>query len=381
MGINGLNPLIKRHSNDAFFTMDIRKLYGKRIAIDAYGWMYANMSIVRKKVVSKMDVTLDAPDVGEIRKEWLIAGTNFALTWINNNVEPWFVFDGKNTPPEKIDTKLARKEKSVKKKEKVDSLYEQISSDILDNSPSLTTELRKALSDHFTVSFEDIEIFKSVLRHMGVPCLEADGDGEKLCSSLCIEGKVAAVFSIDTDNLVYGCPLVINSISRNYTYEDGKRIINLECVRIDKVLEGLKLTYPSFVDLCIMCGCDFNTHIPKYAAIKSYKLIAEHGSIDKLTLDTTCLKHRRCREIFTFQSSENLITNKFEGEIALNKTISALTRDFFDNIGIADQLHKIIPTYGNFKFATSGLIEALNLIPIKFEPLNPLPKLRLRINK
>ena len=428
MGIEKLNPLIKRHTDEAFFTLPITKLSGKRVAIDAFAWMYANMAIARKKIIDKMDVTLKEPDSFEIRKEWLVAGINFTLTWVNNNITPVFVFDGKNTPPEKLETKLIRRSDANAKKEKIQSLYSQINSDILSNSPSLITELRKALCNYVTLSPDDVDTFKTVLQHIGVPCIQADGDGEKLCSSLCVEGKVAAVFSTDTDNLAYGCPLVINCISKTYTYEDGKKIINLDCVRVDKALQGLNLSYSSFIDLCIMCGCDFNTHMPGIAAIKAHNLIKEYEFIHNLPdkFDTTCLKYKRCREIFTYVKSEDLIikynhvsneltsqlnelkitdfgierteniTNKCNelngknlsdlNSLDLNRNISILTRDYFENIGISDQLHKIVPTYQNFKSSTSGLVDELNLIPINFQPLNPSitvvkPKLKLNVVK
>jgi flap endonuclease-1 len=400
MGIKGLNKFIKDNSDGAFFMMAISQLKGKKIAVDAYGWMFSNMVICRQKVINRTDVSINELDKFEITKEFLLTLTNFILKWINNSITPIFVFDGKNKPVEKNEVKEERYQKQKEKKEEIDAIYENMKTDILANPASLISDLRKKLSNYNPIDRDIIETFKSFLDCIGIPWLLAEGDAEQLCSSLCIEGKVAAVFSNDTDSLAHGAPLVINGISKGYHKDEvGKKITMLDCVRLDKSLKGLNMTYQTFLDLCIMCGCDFNNHtnMKGYAAIKAYQLLLPYGNIDKIPkstkYDITCLNHKRCREIFGYKPSEKLtieINNTNTTTSTTNNTTSTTSttnvntntntnninvvanldinlksymnsHDYLNKVGIIDQLEKIYGTFQNFKGSSSGLIEELNL--------------------
>lgn len=390
MGIKDLNNLLKRYSPDALFMMSISKLSGKKIAIDAFAWMFANLIICRKNVVNRTDVTVNEPDKKEIIKEFLSVLINFILKWINYDITPIFVFDGKNKPTEKDEVKEERYQIQKEKREKIDSLYEQISSDILVNNANLTVELRKALCNYNPIDKNVINAFQSLLDCIGIPWLQAEGDAEQLCASLCIEEKVAAVFSKDTDVLAFGCPLVIYGFSKGYHKDEfGRKTTMMDCARLDKCLEGLDITYQTFIDLCIMCGCDFNNHnnMVGHAALKSYKLLLPYKLIDKLPksdkYNTDCLKYKRCREIFTFVSSEKLtINNDINDNNILDIKSKAYlnSNDILNKFNLNDELDKIFGTFQKFKGSTSGLLEDLSLKQADFNFTYIYP-LRLNIIK
>jgi hypothetical protein len=247
-----------------------------------------------------------------------------------------------------------------------------------------------------------------VIKGIGIPCLRAVGDGEQLCSMLCVDGKVAAVFSSDTDNFVYGCPLIITGFAENYTYDEhGNRIAHLDCVRHDRVVSGLNIPHSMFVDLCIMCKCDFNTNMPGIAAIKSYSLLQKHGSIDDLprNINTECLKHVRCREIFRYVPSETLINKErtgdnengeespkidFEGlkllpqqnvgPLDINKQAIATARDYLEMAGVSGQIERVIASYHHITPAIDGYIDELRLAPApKYIP--PAGRVVLTLNR
>ena len=141
--------------------------------------------------------------------------------------------------------------------------------------------------------------------------LDAPYDSEQLCCSLAIEGKVEAVFSTDMDCLVFGTPCVITKEQRE---PDGT--IQLSTISLSETLKCLQLSFPSFVDLCIMCGCDFNQNIPKIGPKKSYDLIYTYKNIDDLPekYDVKILEHESCRKIFQYcpshVSDQQLIMKK-----------------------------------------------------------------------
>jgi flap endonuclease-1 len=48
------------------------------------------------------------------------------------------------------------------------------------------------------------------------------------------------------------------------------------------VLEGLGLTREQFIDMCILCGCDYCPSIKGIGAKTALTLIQKHGSIEKV---------------------------------------------------------------------------------------------------
>jgi len=48
------------------------------------------------------------------------------------------------------------------------------------------------------------------------------------------------------------------------------------------MLKGLELTYDEFVDLCILCGCDYTDTIDGVGPVTAYKLIKENKTIENV---------------------------------------------------------------------------------------------------
>ena len=314
MGIENINKLIKRHCPDALITLPITALSGKRVAIDTSLWMRANMRTARKIVIERLESPTDEINSAEITREWMLLATNFAAKWIEYQVGPIFILDG--APPiEKNDVVASRKAKDIALLSTIESLYQQLS-----ENPAIFPEFKREFSKYTCISKENYEIFITIMKRIGIPCIQAKSEAEHLCSMLYRDGKVAGIFSTDTDILAYGGGLLITKFSKSRTKTaDGTTIPCLNCVRIDKVLEGLKLTYSEFIDLCIMSGCDYNKHMPGYACIKSYKLINQHKSIDKLPrhLPVPILNHVRCRELFSYVKYPDLISHDTENTLIL----------------------------------------------------------------
>ncbi|KAF8727405.1 hypothetical protein HU200_019010 [Digitaria exilis] len=93
---------------------------------------------------------------------------------------------------------------------------------------------------------------KRLLRLMGVPVVEAPSEAEAECAALCINDKVYAVASEDMDSLTFGAPRFL----RHLMDPSSKKIPVME-FDVAKVLEELELTMDQFIDLCILCGCDY----------------------------------------------------------------------------------------------------------------------------
>ena len=73
-------------------------------------------------------------------------------------------------------------------------------------------------------------------------------------------------------------------------------------VAYDKLIEGLGLTSDQFVDLCIMCGCDYCDKIPGIGPKTALKLIKKHGCLEEIVkyLDPAKVQTRRSPRELTY---------------------------------------------------------------------------------
>lgn len=51
-------------------------------------------------------------------------------------------------------------------------------------------------------------------------------------------------------------------------------------INYEKMLEGLEMSESEFIDMCILCGCDYSDTIDGVGPITAYKLIKEHKNIE-----------------------------------------------------------------------------------------------------
>lgn len=368
MGIKDLNKLLKKECPDCFFTLPISELAGKRIAIDAYLLMYQRMSIARKIIINNTDLQFGLPDKYQIRQYWLNDIAKFLIQWTYENITPIMVFDGK-CPDDKEGIRNERKEKKRIAKAKIDFYYEQLNIALPECRGGLIEGISKEMKNLVSISDEDRDMLLTVLNALGIPCLHGVDEGERLCASLCIENKVAAVFTTDTDTLVYGAPLMI-------TNKTSKR--GMECVRLDKVLQGLKLSQEEFVDLCIMCGCDFNggKNMPNVASINAFKLIQKFHNIDNLprNYDVSILNHYNSRKLFTYVSSQQLTS--ISCDLFINKAALENARDCLEMAGISDLIPPAIRSYNNLTSISEEPISLLKdfVIPRYVPPIDYLSK-------
>ena len=123
------------------------------------------------------------------------------------------------------------------------------------------------------MSREIIEGSKKLLELMGVPYIQAKGEGEAQASYMVEKGDAWAVGSQDYDCILFGAPRMV----RNLTITGGKA--NLEIINLEKVLKDLQITREQLVDIAILVGTDFNMGVKGIGAKTGLKLIKEHDNI------------------------------------------------------------------------------------------------------
>jgi flap endonuclease-1 len=114
---------------------------------------------------------------------------------------------------------------------------------------------------------------KKLLSLMGIPYIQAPGEGEAQASYMVEKGDAWCVGSQDYDCLLFGAPRMV----KNLTISGG--LGKLELIQLERVLEELDITREQLVDLALLVGTDFNPGIKGIGAKKGLKLIKEHGNI------------------------------------------------------------------------------------------------------
>ncbi len=359
MGIKGLNKFLRKECPEAFVELPNTFFNGKRIAIDSDNLLMKFMCRAHKDIVDRTDVAIMEPDREEIIKRWIYHVKNFVLKWLKIGATPIFVFDGKYI---KEKSKTQKKRRADKKKMILgaETLKAKIMSiDPLERTPAMITSLRKKMHHLGFVTSDDKEIMRGILSSIGIPVLRATEEGEKLCAMLCIEGKVDAAFSRDTDLVALGCPLTINEPA-GYTYNQKTNRTEecVKCTLFKPILSALEFEYKSFLDLCIMSGCDFNDNIPQKGIVRSFRLLKNCKFIDNLPAEYNdriieYLNHPRCRQIFSRVVSSEISQDPII--LNINKDLSD-SRDRLEMYGADDWLLGISDLYNNLPIPSDVFI-------------------------
>jgi len=188
--------------------------------------------------------------------------------------------------------------------------------DVYDALKELIDRLEKQTAP---ITNEQRERAWEIVKLMGLPTFQADGEAEALCAYLCIHGYVDAVLSEDTDVLAYGTPWML--AFKDYKLNDEK----VKGIYLPNVLDALGYTVEEFKDLCILLSCDYNKRVKGFPPSKSGRLpkaaksigwVGAIAMIDEHRTLEACedyieniepLKYKRCRELFSPITNEELL--------------------------------------------------------------------------
>jgi 5'-3' exonuclease len=309
MGIKHLHKLLQKYAPDCYEKKHLSEFAYMRVAIDISLYLYKYKAVAGDRWMESFVYLISC-----LRK------------W---NIHCIFVYDNK-APVEKQEEQERRREVRAKQGDRVAELehdlevYENggdpsekmieickkegVVSLLQRDNPDLVTARRRQCVDTklikrkiesmksmiISITEDDLQISRDLFDHLQIPYVIAPSEAEAYSSYLCIHGKVDAVLSEDTDVIAYGAPIFLTKID---TFTDTVTVI-----RSESVLENLEMTKTTFVDLCIMLGCDYNTNVPKVGPEKSIAFLKKYGSIEAITEikdeDKAILNHVRVREMF-----------------------------------------------------------------------------------
>ena len=300
MGIRNLHKFLGKHAPHVYVPTSLDRYQFRTIAVDV------NLYLYRFKASH--------------RNRWLTAFLNMVTLLRKHRIRAIFVYDTK-APAEKYDKQQERKSrKSNVEKQAYDlrmalSEYQQTGEcDQILVHASQKRKLKRLLSPQtlaqqidvsaieqeiqhletqvVSVTRADVRTTKDLLDLLSVEYYDSPNEAETLCAHMCVQGKVDAVLSNDTDVLVYGTPVFLSNLHMG----------NENCteIRFTEVLQALDITHKQFIDFCIMCGTDYNKNIYNVGPEKAFKMIREVHDIDHLDerYDASILNHVRVREIF-----------------------------------------------------------------------------------
>jgi len=251
--------------------IELERLSGKKIAIDAYNIFFQFLSIIRQR------------DTGEPLRDSKgritshLSGVFYrSIKFIENGIKPIFVIDG--SPPDFKRKVLKERDKireeSMKKWEK--AVKEGRKEDIM-------TYAQGSLK----INVEMMEEGKKLLDAMGIPYIQAPSEGEAQACLLVQKNDAYAVVSQDIDSLLFGTPRMVRNLSitgrRKLLRQQSWIEIKPEFIELKNVLSELGITREQLIILGMLVGTDYN-----YGGIKGIgpknglKIVKENKTLENV---------------------------------------------------------------------------------------------------
>jgi len=260
MGILGLSKLIADVAPAAIKENEIKNYFGRKVAIDASMSLYQFLIAVRQEGGAQL-TTEDGSTTSH-----LMGMFYRTIRMVDNGIKPVYVFDGK--PPT---MKAGELEKRKEKRDEAQAALEKAKEE--GNIEEVDKQNRRLVK----VTTEHTSDVKILLKHMGIPYVEAPCEAEAQCAELVKGGKVYAAGTEDMDALTFGTTVLL----RHLTFSEARKMPIKE-FHLSNVLEGFEFTQEEFVDLCILLGCDYVDKIKGIGPKKAIELVKKHKNIETI---------------------------------------------------------------------------------------------------
>jgi len=260
MGILGLSKLIADVAPAAIRENEIKNYFGRKVAIDASMSLYQFLIAVRQDGGAMLTT-----ETGDTTSH-LMGMFYRTIRMVDNGIKPVYVFDGK--PPT---MKAGELEKRKEKRDEAQAALEKAKEE--GNVEEIDKQNRRLVK----VTTEHVNDVKILLKHMGIPYVEAPCEAEAQCAELVKGGKVYAAGTEDMDALTFGTTVLL----RHLTFSEARKMPIKE-FHLANVLEGMDLNQEQFVDLCILLGCDYVDKIKGVGPKKAIELVKKHKNIETI---------------------------------------------------------------------------------------------------
>ena len=263
MGIN-LRDVLIAHPEE-----DITAFEGRVLALDAYNAIYQFLSSIRQSDGTPL---MDAQGSVTSHLSGVLYRTSSIMA---KGVRMVFVFDGP-AHPLKMETLEARREVKRRARKAWEKALAEGDMEGARMKAQQTSVLDKAM----------VAETKDLLDAMGVPWVDALGDGEAQASYMSAKGDVWAVASQDYDSLLYGSSLLVRNATlsgrRKLPGRGRREYVQVVPERVDLAenLKAIGLTREQLVDAAILVGTDFNHGIKGIGPKSAIKLVKANRDLE-----------------------------------------------------------------------------------------------------
>lgn len=348
MGIKNISLLLSHKCKDSIQKKNLKLYSNKIITIDLsiylYKYLYNN-------------------------NDHIEGLTRQILRLYRNGITPLYVFDG--IPPKEKDDVI--KERYIKKNNYINRKEEIITEiDTLTNNTDknvenvenaentettetiniLKKELDKLTRKIISVTHVHVSKCKELFDLFGVPYIVSNGEAESLCAKLCTDKLAHGCISEDTDILANGGNVFIRNFNASSNY--------INEYSLPKILESLDVNYDQFIDICILCGCDYTTKIKGIGPINAYKYIKKYNNIETIIElindeNNKTFKKYKIPENFDYKKAKELFLDIQDIDTSVYSDSIKLKKPQIDNLitFIKKNSSKLHPKY--YKELTSYL--------------------------
>lgn len=263
MGVN-LTPIVVKQP------LALEALRGRRVAVDGHGELYQFLALIRLP-----DGTPLRDREGRVTSH--LSGLFFRTTRLvaDHGLELVFVFDGK--PP-------ALKAAEIEKRRAVKARYDAEAAEARAQGDAARAYSKSTMTSR--LSREMVDEARELLRLMGIPTVQAPGEGEAQAAHMAAKGDVWAAVSKDYDTLLFGAPRLVRFLTlsgREFLPSAGTfRKIVPELIDRGAWLASLGISGEQAIDLAVLVGTDFNPGIRGIGPKKALQLVLKHGRIEDM---------------------------------------------------------------------------------------------------
>ena len=128
---------------------------------------------------------------------------------------------------------------------------------------------------------------KTLLTNLGIPWVQAPGEGEAQTAYMAAKGDVWGAASQDYDSLLYGAPRLVRNLSitgrRKLPRKNVYIKVEPEFLELSKIFAELGVTREQMIDIGILVGTDYNPEGVKGVGPKTaLKLIKQYGTLEEV---------------------------------------------------------------------------------------------------
>jgi flap endonuclease-1 len=235
-------------------------LAGRVLAVDGYNAVYQFLATIRQR-----DGQLFSDPQGRVTSH--LMGVFYRTTaLLREGVLPVWVFDGR--PPERKAGTIRRR---IASKERAEEEWKQALAE-----GDLETARRKAAQTS-RLTRPMVDELLQLLQALGVPSVQAPGEGEAQAAVMAAQGSAWAAASEDYDGLLFGAPRLVRGLAARGR---GGSVAEAQLIDRAEVLAALGITAEELILLGVVIGTDFNEGATGFGPKRALKLVREHLGFD-----------------------------------------------------------------------------------------------------